>query len=86
MNRPQLTPANDAMLDLHSHLDMDYVARRALGMRAWHLEYDCHGAPITWRGEALNEAAADATARRELAVKIATFNPAEATLTVCLEA
>lgn len=74
------------LLDLYAHLDMDLVARRALGLRAWHLEYDCHGAPATWRGEAVNEVAADALARHELAAKLATFNPAEATLTVCLEA
>lgn len=71
--------------ELHAPLDMDLVARRALGLRDWHLEYDCHGAPVTWRGEAKNEAAADALARHQLAAKIATFNPAEATLTICLE-
>lgn len=74
-----------ALPDLYAHLDMDLVARRALGLREWRLEYDCHGAPVTWRGEAANEAAADSRARSELAAKVPTFNPAEATLTICLE-
>lgn len=78
----QFSPEHVERVDL----DMDLVARRALGLLSWHLEYDCHGAPATWRGEAKNEAAADNQARQDLAAKIPTFNAAEATLTVCLEA
>ena len=54
-------------------------------LRSWHLEYDCHGAPYTWRGEAANEAAADSVARHQLAHRLAGFIAAEATLTACLE-
>lgn len=77
----QFSPEHVERVDL----DMDLVARRALGLREWWLEYDCHGAPFVWRGEAKNEAAADSLARHDLSVKHATFNAAEATLTSCLE-
>jgi hypothetical protein len=65
-------------------LDMVAVTRQALGLREWWLEYDCHGAPFTWRGQAANESAADTVARGALQ-SVAGFNGAEATLTVCIE-
>lgn len=66
-------------------LDMDHVTRAALGMRAWHLEYDCQGVPFTWRGQAGNESAADSLARHALSVTHHGFNTEKATLTACLE-
>ena len=70
--------------------DADYLgwdtSEAVGGLRTWHLEYDCHGAPYTWRGQAANEAAADTVARGELAHKVAGFTAAEATLVACLEA
>lgn len=76
------------MKDPHDRytIDMDRVTRAALGLRRWQLEYDCHGRPFVWTGEAANEAAADSCARHQLATREAAFVAAEATLTACMEA
>jgi hypothetical protein len=59
--------------------------RRDCPIRAWWLEFDCDGVPVTWRGNAASERDAEQRARDELSHRVDAFNGTGARLVACLE-
>lgn len=84
-------PAVDLSALEHFPVDMEEVARQALGakpgatLHRYRVEFTCAGAPFVWTGTAHSRGMADLLARAELADEHPTFNRYRARVVMVVE-